>query len=397
MPVRLSETTLLLDRSLWGGDMKISAMFLPQFHTDPFNSDWWGEGFTEWNNVRTARARIEGQVQPRIPLDGYFDLAQADEIGRQAKQARQFGVSAFTFYDYWYDGKTPLGKPLQLFLENSHIDIEFSLCWANHSWTKSWTNRSGALDVLISQNYPASGIRRARHFEHLAMAFNDPRYIRHAGRPILQIYDPVAVPQNYIEAMREYMKHEHGLEIHIDALITAWRSSWDWLGHFDSCTLFQPSAALFSPADMFSVQEANISLETLLRSAPVAIKRLAYLVMDRFPDKVKTFDYQLTLAKLLEQFILSQAKSPLPMNAMTFVDFDNTPRYRDRARIMTGYQTSLFEQHIRSLILASEKAGGLGYVFVNAWNEWGEGAHLQPDETFKFERLQAIANAIRNT
>jgi hypothetical protein len=375
--------------------MKICAMFLPQFHADPFNDEWWGEGFTEWDNVRSAHALIDGQIQPRVPLEGYFDLSQSQEIERQAKQAKQFGISAFTFYDYWYDGKSPLRKPLQLFLQNSQIDIEFSLCWANHSWTKSWTNRSGALDVLISQKYPEDRTSREKHFEHLAKAFCDPRYIKHEGRPILQIYDSAIVPTSYIEAMREYFKNKHGFEIHIDAIISAWLANWRWLELYDSCTLFQPSAALFSPTNMYGEQKHRLSLETIVRAAPVAIKRLAYLFLDRLPDKVKAFDYETTLTNLLNQYIISNKTCPLPMNAMTFVDFDNTPRYGKRARIMTGYQTSIFEGHLRALIQASAKFNGLGYVFVNAWNEWGEGAHLQPDAVLKFERLQAIENALR--
>ena len=367
-------------------------MFLPQFHADPFNSEWWGEGFTEWTNVKSATPMFPGHNQPRVPADGYFDLSDPAELVRQARLARSHGIDAFTLYDYWYDGSRPLGRPLETILQTREFDIEFSLCWANHSWTRSWTNRTGALDVLISQTYASSKTARAAHFDFLCRVFADPRYIRICGRPLLQIYDTASVPTGYLLALKAHVAEKIGIEPHIDAFITSWRSTWDHLKHFDSATLFQPSAALFSPLAMFSTKGVNTPLETRLRSAPLALKRLIYLVQDALPNSIKRHSYAECWDRLIAQFRESAPQSPLPLNPMAFVDFDNTPRYRDRARIMDGYDAGIFEERMGTLMKVAQREQNIGYVFVNAWNEWGEGAYLQPDVAEGSARLEAVKN-----
>jgi len=373
--------------------MKISAMFLPQFHRDPLNSQWWGEGFTEWDNVRRARPLFDGHDQPREPLEGYFDLTDAGELASQARLARAFGISAFTFYDYWYEGQRILEKPLELFLADRSIDIAFSLCWANHSWTRSWTNRTGALDVLIEQTYAQHENGRRLHFDHLARAFADPRYIRIEGKPLLQIYNAAAVPDGYLMEMRAHIERTLGVGLHLDAFVTAWSSSWNFLSQFDSATLFQPSAALFSPLNLFGANGSTVTFETRLRAAPIWIRRLIYLLMDRLPDKYNTYDFGQVWDDLCAQYVQSASSSNLPLNPMGFVDFDNTARYGRRAKIMKNNDVEIFREGLKRLIDAAKLTDNIGYLFVNAWNEWGEGAYLQPDVRTKFSRLEAIKEA----
>lgn len=373
--------------------MKISAMFLPQFHEDPWNSKWWGEGFTEWDNVRAAKPLFPEHRQPRVPANGYFDLTDEAELVLQSQMAKRYGIDAFTFYDYWYDGTKLLGAPLQKILTLPEFDIEFSLCWANHSWTRSWTNRTGALDVLIEQTYPSDKQARIRHFDYLAKVFSDNRYVRINGKPLIQIYDVRAVPVSYIDDFRRHVEQLIGVEPHIDALITAWQPSWDFLNNYNSATLFQPSVALFSPVEMFSTTAAKATLETRLRSAPLPVKKLLYYVQDMLPNQIKKFPYDENWEKLLLQYRLSGQASPIPLNPMAFVDFDNTPRYRDRARIVEGYSAEIFKNGMKRLLKEAKKQDTIGYCFINAWNEWGEGAYLQPDESENFSRLEAIYDA----
>ncbi len=373
--------------------MKISAMFLPQFHADPFNDEWWGKGFTEWDNVKAARPLFDNHYQPRVPADGYFDLSDPTELVRQATLAKSWGIDAFSLYNYWYEGRQPLGRTLRVILDTREFDIPFSLCWANHDWTRSWTNRSGALDVLIRQTYPTDEASRAEHFDFLCNVFSDPRYIRIEGRPVLQIYDTASIPGDYVDAMRRSIAANIGTEPHLDAMITSWRSSWDHLGKFDSATLFQPSAALFSPEEIFSAPTSKLGFETRVRSAPIWLKRALYLIQDAMPNHIKTFDYSATWERLIAQFIASSANAPLPLNPMAFVDFDNTARYNARARIMRDFDVRVFEAGLRRLLGRSSSAKNIGYLFINAWNEWGEGAYLQPDTIGGFERLEAVQNA----
>lgn len=375
--------------------MKISAMFLPQFHEDSHNSRWWGQGFTEWNNVRAAKPAFDGHRQPRVPADGYFDLDDADELARQADLATAHGIDAFTFYDYWYEGTRLLSRPLDLFLQSPGIEIEFSLCWANHAWTRSWTNRTGALDVLIAQTYAHDLKGQEDHFAHLCRAFADPRYVRVQGRPIFQVYDPHSLPSGYLDGLRKYASRELGCDLHLDVFITSWKSDWSFVGQFDSATLFQPSAALFSPASMFGTETRKVDLETRLRGAPLAIKKLIYLVQDLLPDQIRLHDYEDTWNRLLDQYELSSRECSIPLNAMAFVDFDNSARYRGRARIMTDFSVEKFSTGLRRLMKAGlENQAEL--IFINAWNEWGECAYLQPDLADGYARLEAVRHAKTN-
>lgn len=372
--------------------MKISAMFLPQFHEDPHNSKWWGKGFTEWNNVRAAVPAFQGHNQPRIPLDGYFNLSDPQELCRQAVQATSHGIDAFTFYDYWYEGTRLLMRPLDQFLANPDIEIEFSLCWANHAWTRSWTNRTGALDVLIRQSYAPEGAARLEHYEHLCNAFADPRYLRINGRPIFQVYDPHSIPAGYLEGLKRYASQKIGTSIHLSAFVTAWRADWSYLSEFDSATLFQPSAALFSPATMFGTTARKVDFETRLRNAPLGLKKLIYIMQDLLPDRIRLHDYADTWRDLLEQYEVSAQDCPVPLNAMAFVDFDNSARYRGRARIMSDFTVEKFRAGLTNLVdMAAKREADV--LFINAWNEWGEAAYLQPDAADGLARLEVVRDA----
>ena len=377
--------------------MKRIAMFLPQFHDCPYNSTWWGSGFTEWNNVRAARPLFAGHHQPRVPADGYYDLSSAGEIARQAGQAREFGIGAFAIYHYWYEGKRPLGRPLDVILDNPDLKIDFSLCWANHSWTRSWKNRAGSLDVLIEQTYEKDRPSRKRHFEFLAKVFSDDRYTRIQGKPLFQIYLPEAIPECelVIEELREFLRERVGAEIHVSAMVTAWRPDWGYLRAFDSATLFQPSLALFSSVDLFGRGglASDKFLESRLRAGPAWLRHILYRMQDMLPDRRSLYPYGSTLDKVLAQYEKARSTAPLPVFPMAVVDFDNTPRYGRRARLLDGFSAERFESQLRQLgsLALGNRAGDV--LFVNAWNEWGEGMYLQPEGENDFSRLLAVRNS----
>jgi Glycosyltransferase WbsX len=371
--------------------MKFVAMYLPQFHRDPNNDRWWGDGFTEWENVRNAQPLFSGHRQPRVPVQGHYDLARAEVLHQQAALARAHGVDAFAIYDYWYDGTRLLHRPLDVLLENRDIDIEFSLCWANHSWTRSWSNRSGAWDVLIQQTYPTQRDRLALHFQHLIRAFSDPRYLRIDGRPFYQIYVPEHMGSslpNFTEGLREHTVRELGVEPHLSAFVTQWKHDWSHLRLFDSAALFQPSCALFWPVDMFGRADTVRGQTSWVRTLPESYQRRLLRVRDLLPDRRKEFDYPSVFGKLIEQYHASRTSAPLPLHPMAFVDFDNTPRYKRRARLFRNYSSANFAQHLVRLTAAASARAPL--LFVNAWNEWGEGAYLEPDTEEGHARLEAV-------
>jgi hypothetical protein len=379
--------------------MKAVAMFLPQFHDCPFNSAWWGKGFTEWNNVRAAEPLFQGHAQPRIPRDGYYDLSAPGELERQARVARAHGVDGFAIYHYWYEGRRLLARPLDLILADQSIDIEFSLCWANHSWTRSWKNRAGAFDVLIEQTYERDHKAREEHYAFLCKAFADPRYIKIDGRPLFQIYMPEYITDaaTYLGELRHFVQSRIGMQVHLSAMLTAWRPDWSYLKQFDSATLFQPSLALFSPERLFGDHQQmslGAAIEARLRVSPQWMRRILYRVQDRMPDKPKIFAYEQTWERLLRQYRHAVAEAPLPVFPMGFVDFDNTPRYRHRARLFSGFTADGFSRHLRALAMEAGRASPQNLLFINAWNEWGEGMYLQADTADGDARLRAVRAAL---
>jgi Glycosyltransferase WbsX len=378
------------------GQARFVAMFLPQFHEDPSNNKWWGQGFTEWENVKKARPLFKGHQQPRLPIKGFYDLSNPDHMADQFAEADAAGIAGFAIYDYWYSGKKLLGKPLEIIRNCPDLKGTYSLAWANHSWTRSWTNRAGAADVLIGQKYAETKAEREAHYAHLYENFADLRYLKNGdGAPILQIYNAaeVAAQDGYLDGLRAFCANRGIPSVEISALVNRWYSSWNFLEQYDTATLFQPSLGLFGPADLGSVQRPNMA--TRLRSASPSLVKVAQRLSDLLPDRPRFYDYGGMADNALSQYVTGRLRFDVPIHPMACVGFDNSPRYGRRARILRGGSAEAFERSVADL--ASEAVqGGSGLVFINSWNEWGEGAHLQPDNVEGGARLAALARVIHS-
>ena len=163
--------------------MKIIALYLPQFHEIPENNEWWGKGFTEWTNVKTAKPSFKGQYQPRIPLNNnYYNLTDVRAQEWQAKLAKEYGIYGFCYYHYWFEGKMLLEKPAEIMLKNLSVDMPFCFCWANHTWLRAWADKSNR--TLIKQTYGTEE-DWINHFNYLLPFFKDERYIKEDGKPIM--------------------------------------------------------------------------------------------------------------------------------------------------------------------------------------------------------------------
>ena len=162
--------------------MKVLALNLPQFHEVPENNEWWGQGFTEWTNVKKAKPVYEGHVQPMEPIDGYYyDLSKPEDVIRQTELAKKYGVSGFVYFHYWYEGRKMLEKPCEILLAHPEADIEYCFCWANHSWTRAWDGKEQ--DVLLKQTYGGEDDWKA-HLQYLLPFFKDERYIKRDNKPM---------------------------------------------------------------------------------------------------------------------------------------------------------------------------------------------------------------------
>ncbi|NLG05090.1 MAG: glycosyl transferase, partial [Clostridia bacterium] len=168
--------------------MKVISMYLPQYHTFPENNEWWGEGYTEWVAVKRGKPLYKGHIQPRIPLDNrYYDLVNegVETWKWQAELAKQYGVYGFCIYQYWFKGRQLMEKPMELLLAHPEIDLHYSICWANESWTRTWYDLEE--EVLMQQEYGTKADWR-KHFEYLLPFFKDTRYMKIDDKPILHIY-----------------------------------------------------------------------------------------------------------------------------------------------------------------------------------------------------------------
>ena len=173
--------------------MRVLALHLPQFHEVPENNEWWGQGFTEWTNVKSAKPLYKGHCQPAHPLgDNYYDLSEPDSLIWQARTARKYGVDGFVFFHYWYSGKLLLEKPVDLWRSTVDADLDYALCWANHPWTRAWDGKNH--QILQAQTYGGKDDWE-EHLQYLLPFFRDPHYIRQEGKPLLFLYNASDIPE----------------------------------------------------------------------------------------------------------------------------------------------------------------------------------------------------------
>lgn len=351
------------------GLVKVLAFYLPQFHAIPENDEWWGAGFTEWHNIARGVPRYGGHYQPRIPRDlGFYDLGSRDVIGRQVELARRMGVSGFCFYYYNFNGQRLLEKPVDAFLANRADDFPFCLIWANENWTRRWDG--GERDILIRQDYRRDEV--AALVADFARHMRDPRYIRLADdRPLLMVYRPDVIPScaETVALWREHFRHDHRL----DPIIVMGQT----FGITDPRSLGFDGALQFPPHNIAS------DLTLLNSKSDVEIYDIDFRGL--------IYDYNELVAASLA---LPEADFPLIRTACP--GWDNDAR-RQGAGMSFAYATpEKFESWLRGLIERAHKQPFFGepLLCINAWNEWCEGAYLEPDTHFGYAYLNAVARAV---
>lgn len=374
-----------------GGQIKLVAFYLPQYHVIPENDAWWGSGFTEWVNVRKAMPLFPGHYQPRKPLNGdYYDLSRIDTIQWQVDLARSHGIHGFCHYHYWFDGKQLLEGPTNLFLAARHINFRFCLAWANETWSKRWDG----LDhhVLQLQTHEPSKELWGRHFDYLIKAWTDERAIRIGGKPVFVIYRPYKIRQ--IEQMFDYWQ-SRARAYGLDGICFLTMKQFGFqnphcLKYFDGIILFQPFDAMHSLA---------LQRKSYARSLRGRLSKKIEKIGEEFFYHLRTnygsptfHDYEGTWKQIIANTLASDNKT----YPGAFVDWDNTARYRRRATIFKGADPARFEYWLSQLLAAMDESPEREPVlFVNAWNEWAEGTYLEPDERFGHGYLEAIRNVLQ--
>lgn len=350
-------------------DPKLIAYYLPQFYPFKENDEWWGKGTTEWNNVSRSVPQYLGHYQPRLPGElGYYDLRLKENIVRQVELAKLYGIFAFCYYFYWFDGKRLLDRPLDLFLESKEIDFPFCLCWANENWTRRFESISG--EVIMKQSTTVESYER--FIFSLEKYLNDERYFSINGKKVLIVYQPAYIPncKHVIDYWRRVCNEKGVGDIYIIAVKTP-VDSIDYISlGFDALTEFQPR---------------NVGMSDEIRVSPQNMK----FFVESFYGNIFDYEKIITNKIYLQDTSDKLYKAVMPM-------WDNTPRRNNKGSIFHGSTPKLYQNWLSDVIKYTNEREGLDdkLVFINAWNEWGEGAYLEPDRRYGYAYLQATRNAI---
>ena len=340
---------------------RLMAFYLTQFHPTAENDLWWGKGFTEWTNVTKAEPLFDGHFQPHLPSDfGFYDLRVRETRRDQIKTAKQYGIDGFCYHYYWFSGQRILNQPLDDMLLDTESDMPFCLCWANENWTRRWD--AAEHEVLIAQKYlPNDDLN---FIKSLIPFFEDSRYIRVDGKPYLIVYRPQHLPdaKKTLNIWREYCKSVGLGEIHVCAALVHGNEDYKQYG-FDSGVEFPPH----------NLRSPNIN------------------------DQIKFYDIfkgnVLEYSTIAESYIKRVYKDSKVFKTV-FPSWDNTARTKERALVVLNGHPENYEFWLSSTIdLAKKHQDGEQLVFINAWNEWAEGCHLEPDRRFGHGFLEATLNS----
>jgi GT2 family glycosyltransferase len=346
-------------------DIRAIALYLPQFHAIPENDQWWGKGFTEWNNVRRARPQFEGHHQPHIPHPdlGYYDLNDPTVLEKQAAMARAAGIEGFCFYYYWFDGRRLLEMPTDRMLASGKPDFPFCFCWANEDWTRTWDGAGH--EILVGQVHSAES--DARFIHDLLPAFRDKRYIRVDGKPLLVVYRPKLLPDPLGTARRwrEACRAEG-----IGEIFLAYMRGFEWP---------DPAEIGFDAAIQFPPLTAN---------APLINGSLQIHSPEVFRGLVR--DYRDMPA------IFDPAQTGGTLWPCVCPSWDNTARRMEFAHSWANATPETYHRWLCKAVarLRETQPEGRRILFINAWNEWAEGCHLEPDEKHGYAWLNATRQAL---
>lgn len=351
--------------------MKILTMYLPQFHQVKENDEWWGAGYTDWVSAKSAKMLFENHYQPHIPQnDYYYDLTDRSTLVWQSELMKKYGIDGQCMYHYWFkDGKQILEKPAEILLASKDIDMPFCFCWANQSWANSWSavkgtnvwckdretmeKDSGNNGLLLEQQYGEKSDWE-EHFNYLLPFFKDDRYVKEDGKPLFVLYQTRFI--DVLQNMREYwnqLAKQNGFEgiFFIGA----------------NCGDNKYVDEILYPAPQFVLQEFKNSNNSY--------------------SEMRVLDYD----KIWKHIIVN-ALNNSDGNYGAFVGYDDSPRRGEKGHIIENATPKSFAENL-SKIIAINNYHKKSITFINAWNEWGEGMHLEPDVKWGESFLEAVLYA----
>jgi len=362
---------------------KVITMYLPQYHCIPENDEWWGKGYTDWKAVKEAKPLFKEHNQPRVPYGGnYYDLGQKEAIEKQAKLSEKYGVYGWGIYHYWFSSnQILLDTPAKILRDSSDISINYFFMWDNGSWKRTWSNvkfsnswsplyegEKKGPEILAELKYGDESEWK-KHFDYLLPYFKEDRYMKIDGKPLFGIFN-----QNNNSELLNKM-----------------------FGYWNECAIQNgfPGIAVLGKSNSSHIRVAEYEFDyepaTHAWVGKSNVQKAIWRLRDKLREKagqLKTYDYSTVWRRILDD-INGDEKYLVG----SFVRFDDTPRRGKKSSIVTGDTPELFEKYMRNLLSECEKKNKK-FVFLTAWNEWGEGAYLEPDEKSGYAYLEALKSAI---
>lgn len=369
---------------------RLIALYLPQFHEIPENNRWWGDGFTEWTNVRRAKPSFKGHEQPKVPGElGYYNLLDADIKQKQADLAREAGIEGFCYYHYWFGldeqgkGKQLLETPLQQVVESGKPDFPFCLCWANHTWSnKTWEKSSAMIkeQVLMAQEYGGVADYTA-HFYRILPAFRDPRYMKVDGKLLFFIYDCILFTDvaHFISLWRELAQKEGLPGFCFVAMMPSTLSTDLYSGKVclpnlqSSQAIIDYALALgFDCVNTFGKRRGELLSIGKWRSLINKVLMRLHLMHS------ENYDYEKTVAGFFAPEDKQENVFPTVMP-----QWDRTARVGRADGVYTNATPEKWGEHLRQARrLIQHKDSEHQIIVIKSWNEWAEGNYLEPDQQY---------------
>lgn len=358
--------------------VRLIAFYLPQYHSIPENDAWWGKGFTEWTNAKKANPLFKGHYQPHVPHSdtGYYDLSNVAVAKKQAEIAKSFGLYGFCYYYYWFNGKKLLNKPIENMLKSKDIDFPFCICWANENWTRTWDGQEK--HVLMPQDHTPE--HDEQFIDDVIPVLKDKRYITIDEKPVLVIYRTSLFPDIAKTAalwrkkaraagLKDlYLVRVEGLEESVEPCTIGFDAAIEFAPDWRMATM--PLGDNIDIRKSYNAQMLNVSITN-----PVVR------------------DYDLTMNRMI-----ARDDPGYKLFRGVFPSWDNTARKGKNGTVFASSSPAKFQHFLTKQIENTINNDKINeeekLIFINAWNEWGEGCHIEPDQKYGYKYLQAIKDSL---
>lgn len=364
------------------------AIYLPQYHPIPENDEWWGKGFTEWTNVTKAKPLFEGHYQPHLPADlGFYDLRVPEVREAQAALAKAHGIYGFCYYHYWFNGRRILERPFQEVFESGKPDFPFMLCWANENWTRTWDG--GDKTVLLEQQYSLGD--DLNHIRSLLPVFADSRYIKIDGKCVFAVYRSSKIPD--VKRTIELWRREaltHKIELYLCRVESFGEAGKHYLEEgFDAAIQFEPISSRYYKFQ-HSIRKSLTTKSWTLDYIKFRLKTKA--AQDKYlKNRTSIVSYKEYVNYLVSQPWTDEYKYFPCITPM----WDNTARRKFDPIILDDASPEAYRQWLSYILNNfSPPTQEENLLFINAWNEWAEGNHLEPCQKWGMSYLEATKDEL---